>query len=310
MKKFVVKTLLLSLPIVILAISIEYLLQQIPNDYSYKKNYLDKYADKIQILISGSSETYFGINPVHISHNAFNASHVSQSLDYDLAIYNKYQNNLNDLKVIVLPISVSTFWSKLAEGGESFRVKNYVIYYGMDANSINNYSELLSNELMYNFGRLYNYYILKKDDMTCTELGWGATYKSEEALDLYETGKIAATRHNKDIFAENRIRIFEENMKVLNLFLELLNKKDIKLIFLTTPAYYTYRENLNSVQLNKMVETINNFVKQFSNCYYFNWFEDTDFEATDFYDGDHMNEIGAEKLSKKLSSAIDSLGIF
>jgi hypothetical protein len=40
------------------------------------------------------------------------------------------------------------------------------------------------------------------------------------------------------------------------------------------------------------------------NCYYVNLFEDTTFLASDFYDADHLNELGAKKLSLLLNKKI------
>jgi hypothetical protein len=58
-----------------------------------------------------------------------------------------------------------------------------------------------------------------------------------------------------------------------------------------------------------MVDTINGFVNQNSNCFYFNHFEDSDFDSNDYYDADHLNAKGAEKLTRKFIHAIDSLGL-
>jgi hypothetical protein len=303
MKKFIIKTLLLLLPVIILAIPVEYLLRDIPNVYSFKKQYLDGHSNELEILILGSSHTYYGINPVHFSKNTFNAGCSSQSLDFDLAILNKYQNNLNNLKIIILPVSCFSLFSNL----EDRLVKNYALYYEMSTNSLSINSELLSFNLTINLMRLYRYYIRKDGNINCTKLGWGAEYHSKNAKDLQETGKTAAKRHTKNF--SKSAQIFDEKLKILESFLELCNKRNIKLIFITTPAYYTYRENLDLEPLNKMLETINAFVKEHSNCYYFNWIEDMDFVAEDFYDADHLNEIGAEKLTKKLVRDIDSLGI-
>ena len=308
MRKFIVKTLLLLLPIVILAVTAEYLLQQIPNDYVYKNHYLNKHSQKIQLLILGNSHAYYGINPVYFSKNTFNASHLNQSLDFDLAILNKYQNNLDSLSVIVLPISYFILYYKLENGVESWRVKNYALYYGINTNSLSDYSELLSIKLFHNINRLYSYYIERKDEITCTELGWGMAFNSEWAGDLQETGKAAAQRHIS--YSSDNMQVFNDNLKNLNSFSEFCNQRNIRLIFFTMPAYHTYRENLNVEQYNKIIETMNNFVNTHTNCYYLNWFEDTDFVAEDFFDADHLNEIGSEKLSKKLSQYIDTEILF
>jgi len=310
MKKFIIKLSMFLLPIVVLAFSAEYLLQRMPNDYSYKKSNLDKHSKEIQILIFGSSHAYWGINPDHFSKKTFNASHMSQTLNFDLKIFEKYQHDLKNLEAVILPISYFSLFTTLNEEDEAWRINNYTLYYGIDAHSFSDYSELLSNKLTYNLSRLFNTYLLKKDNITCTELGWGTTYQSENAQDLHKTGKSAAERHTmSNIYSEKRIKIFEENMNVLYSFSKILNQRNIKLIFLTMPAYDTYRENLNAKQLDKMVETINHFVKECPNCYFFNWFEDADFVAKDFYDADHLNEIGAEKISKKLDQEINLLEV-
>jgi len=310
MQKFILKTLLLLLPIVIIAISLEYLLQQIPNDYVYKKSYLDKHSNEIEILILGASEPYYGINPVYFFQNTFNAAHVSQTWDLDFDIFNKYQSNFDNLKIIVLPISYATLWSKLENASDSWRMKNYALYYGINTKSLKDHSELLNNTLGNNLKRLYDYYFEKKNDIYCSEFGWGTSFKAGESNDLNITGKEAASRHTHDIHSEESMKIFAENIKILNSFAEFSNRNDIKLILLTLPVYHTYRENIDKQQLNKMIETLTDFTKEHNNILYFNWFEDPDFLAADFYDADHLNNLGAEKLSKKLAQFIDSLKVF
>ena len=295
---------MLVFPIIVLFIIMEYSLRKIPNDYSNKKNYLDNHSGEIQILIFGSSNTYFGLNPVYFSHNAFNISHVTQSLDFDLKILKKYQDRFNSLNIIILPISYPTLWHKLENSIESWRAKNYTIYYGINTNLLTNNFELLSNPLSKNIERLMKYYLEKENDIACNTLGWGMIYKSENAVDLHETAKLAAKRHTVDIFSEENIKLFDKNLKVLNSFSEFCSQRNISLIFLTTPTCYTYREKIDYGQLNKMMNTINDFVKNHSNCYYFNFFENTDFVTEDFFDADHLNEIGAEKLSLMINEML------
>lgn len=308
MKRFILKTLLLLLPIVIVAASMEYLLRRIPNDYIYKKNYLDEHSEEIQILILGSSETYFGIDPAYFPQNTFNACYVSQSLDLDYEIFCKYQKRFEHLKIIILPISYHTLWGKLKNGVESWRMKNYALYYGINTKSLSDHSELLNGKLGINFQRLYNYYWEKKDDMSCSELGWGTSFKSEIVNDLEETGRTAALRHTyHNICSEENEKVLTENMEILNSFAELCNQKNAKLLLITVPVYQSYRKNMNEEQLNKMIETMTDFTAKHPNCQYINWLENPDFVARDFFDGNHLNDTGAKKLSEKLVCYIDSI---
>jgi len=310
MKRFILKIILLLLPIVILAISMEYAIRHIPNDYRYKKNYLDKNSKDIQILIVGGSESYYGVNPVYFSQNTFNAAHVSQTMDLNFKIINKYKNNFNNLKIIIFPISYITLWNKLENAPDSWRIKNYAIYYGLKTKSLTDHSELLNTTLGLNIKRLYKYYWEKKDDIYWSEFGWGTAYsESGNANNLEETGKVTALGHTFDMNSEIKTKIFAENRQILDSLAAFCKQKNVKLILITIPNYYTYREHLSKEQLNRMVETMDDFVAKHNNCYYINWNEDPDFVAEDFHDADHLGEKGAEKLSKKLVSYIDSLSV-
>ena len=288
----------------------EYLLRHIPNDYIYKKNYLDKHSNEIEILILGSSEGYFGINPVYLSHHAFNAANVSQSLDLDYQIFMKYQNSLDGLKIVIIPVSYSILWYNLRSGLESWRIKNYAIYYGIDTQSASDRFEILNGKPGINIQRIYNFYVKNNYSISCSEFGWATTYKSEVVNNLDESGITTALRHSyKDLHSERRIKLFKENITALSSFAEYCDKNNIQVLFITFPAYYTYRERLNTEQLQLMNETINGLVKKHNNCLYINWFDNSDFVREDFFDVDHLNEIGAKKITEKLALCIDSLGI-
>jgi hypothetical protein len=286
----------------------EFLLRQIPNDYSFKKEYLDKHANEIQTLVLGASSGYFGINPVYFSKNTFNACHVSQSLDYDLEILKKYQHDLNRLETVILPIPFATLWAKLSKSPEAWRVKNYMIYYKMNtSHSFSDYTELLSNKMTINIKKLINYYIHKKRETISTELGWNVLFKSGNIQELDETGKIAALKHSiSNISSIDKLKRYNENLTILNSLARICDGKQVKVIFFTPPEYKSYRENLNKKQSLKTIETMTNFVKEHTNCQYLDLSDDPDFEAKDFYDADHLNEIGAEKLSKKIKAIIEN----
>ena len=67
MKTFIYKLMIFIIPVFFLALTIEVLIRLIPNDYLLKKDYLDKNSDKIEVLILGSSHSFFDLNPVYFS---------------------------------------------------------------------------------------------------------------------------------------------------------------------------------------------------------------------------------------------------
>lgn len=310
MKIFIRKTALFILPLFVVVLSIEILIRNIPNDYSYKKKYLDKHSNKIETLILGSSHSFYGLNPIFFSNSTFNSAHISQSLNYDYEILKKYQDNLHNLKTVILPISYFTLYGKLENGSESWRVKNYVIYYGMNAdNSIVDYFEVFSNKLQVNLEKLEGYYIKNNRNhyITCSELGWGTPFHFKNTIiDLVETGKTASERHTRaDITSEFNKNLFNENQQIVTTIIKWCKKQNIKVLLLTLPAYSTYRQNINLEQYNITIKTANKIASQYDNCIYVNLFDDTNFVSKDFRDADHLSEIGAEKLSKLIDKKIN-----
>jgi hypothetical protein len=300
MKTFINNLLIFILPVIFLALASEVLIRLIPNDYILKKNYLDKNSDKIEVLILGSSHSFFGLNPVYFSNNCFNASYVSQSLDYDLEILKKYDNKWSKLKTVVLPVSYFSLFEKLKECSESWRVKNYTLYYKMKASkSFKEYSELLSSKLEIIIKRLNSYYIKGENPLSSSPLGWGNVYNSKDGKNLIETGKFAAKWHTYDDYHS-----YPEIVSTLQSIIRVCNKNNVRIILFTPPAYETYRDNLNKDQLNLTIQKSHDIANSYNNCTYINLLADTSFKATDFYDADHLNEIGAKKLSLLINGII------
>ena len=303
MKQFLKKTLLFGIPIIVCIVIMELVLRNIPNDYSYKRNYLDQNSNQIETLFLGSSHSLYAVNPEYLNSNSFNAAHVAQSLDYDVEILKKYANQMDKLKYIIVPIDYFSLYNRLETGVEYWRIKNYTIYYGFDKSSgfVENL-ELLNGKWSENSFRVYKYLWKKKSEISCNQRGWGTNYNSKNKQDLFVTAKAAAKRH-----AKKSISFFDENVKIVDEIISIAKSKNVKVIFYTCPAYKTYVSQLNQEQLQKTILTIKGIQNLNTNVFYYNFLNDAKFTAKDFYDADHLNEIGAEKFSKKMDSIIIKL---
>ncbi|MDB5272143.1 MAG: hypothetical protein JWO58_510 [Chitinophagaceae bacterium] len=303
MKKFLVYLGFFVLPIIVLGVVLEVLLRNIPNDYTYKDHYLTRQAVGVEVLFLGSSHAYYGINPVYIQRPAFNASYISQSLNYDEAILKKYGSQLPSLKYIVVPISYFTLFTTIENNSESWRVKNYVMYCGMKTSrSWMDHSELFSNTLKVNIQRIQSYYIQHKENRSCSDLGWGMDYNSSIKNNLEESGTFAAERHTVMDTA-----CYRQNRNSLHSILTYAEQRNIKVILYTLPAYRSYVEKLNKEQLATTIETAKQFAHDYKNVEYVNFMNNPSFQQRDFFDADHLNEIGAEKLTRKIDSLINKM---
>jgi hypothetical protein len=251
-------------------------------------------------LFLGSSHAYRDIDPSYINADSFNAAYVSQSLYYDYRILEKYNDDWSRLEYIIIPVSYFSLFYSLEDSTESWRIKNYSIYYSMRTTyHIVDYSELLSNRLDINLERIYAYYFAGRTNITSSEFGWGG--KDEADLDLVEKGRAAAQRHTatSDIY-------FDENVNILKSIISFADEHDVQIIFYTPPAFKTYIENLNENQLSKTILTMTELDSNFSNVVYVNFLESNLFTQEDFYDADHLNIIGAKKFTLEIEKMIDA----
>jgi hypothetical protein len=302
MTKFIRKIMLFSLPIIFFVILGEYSLRKVPNDYSYKNNYFIKNAENIELLVLGSSHSFFGINPEFFTQgSSFNAAHVSQSLNYDYFIFNKFKDNLVNLKMLLLPLSYFTLFSQLEDGVEDWRVKNYSIYYDSDYhNSLKYNTEIVTAKPISILKAILKQVApYESNNTTISALGFGLGYSNIKQSDLLATGISAAKRHTKDNF--NRLK---ENLQIINKLIVESNEKNIRVFLFTTPARKSYIENLNTNQLSIMQTSISEIVKNHPNVEYHSFLKDKRFVNADFKDADHLNGIGAKKLTKIIDALL------
>jgi len=305
MKRFIFKILLLFIiPFAVLLSIQEVALRSVPNDYSYKNKWLTQNAKSVHILTLGSSHGFFGIQPLGFSKLAFNAGHVSQSLEFDAFIFDKFVDSMDSLEVVVLPISYFTLRSKgLQNGQEKWRVKNYTIYYDCPYYK---HDPSFAFEC-YQFAPKATLKALFTDvnHISCDSLGRGTDYTLDlRSDDWQESGPSAMKRHT---CKKHDKATLERNIEYINHIITKCEQKGIKVILLTTPTYHTYYDILDKDQLQQTIMICKKIAKEHQNTTYYNWLMNPDFNEHDFFDADHLNEYGAVKLSKLLDREIAKL---
>lgn len=300
MKKFLFHISKIIIPILLFFIVLEIAIRKIPNDYQLKKEYLDKNATQLNTLILGSSHTFYGLNPVYFSKKTFNAAYVSQSLDLDYEIINAYQAKFKNLETVIIPISYFSLFETLETDVEQWRIKNYAIYYGLENNyPFTAHFETLNNDVKLNLKKAVKHYVFQKSFLTSSSLGWGTNFNSKNKKEF--NGKYTSEKHTAKSYS-----LLDENTRTLEKIISLCKKKKLKILFLTTPTHSSYYKNINTKQLEKTTQTLTQLTQKNANCTYFNLLKSNWFTNEDFYDADHLNEIGAKKLSKYINQKINS----
>lgn len=307
LKKYILKLLYFIIPLLSLFFIIELGLRSIPNDYKTKNTKLSQDANHIDGLILGNSHSLYGLNPEYLEGNWYNASHISQSPSMDWAIFSKYKEDFKSLKYIVLPISYFSFYESLEKGDEAWRLKNYSLYYDIKfKNSLKNKSELLSIPIAKQFQRLYNYYVLSKNEVHINSFGWDTSYHSSKAMSLEETGRIAAKRHSIDL---KNLDVYQEsidlNKKHLGLFLDWAEQHEVQVILFSPPVHKKYHSHTQEEQWQLNMNILREICEQ--SCIYLDFNKTNIFEDADFYDADHLSDKGAKKLTKALAERLKPL---
>ncbi|WP_111308149.1 hypothetical protein [Confluentibacter sediminis] len=310
MKKILLKIFFLSIPIIILGIILEIALRNIPNDYSVKNKYLTEHATEIETLILGSSEATFGLDPKYFISNTFNSSYFAQDLNYDLLILKKFENKLKNLKTIILPISYITLYDNIELDFQSL-LKNYKIYFGIKANTLSELkynSELLNTHFSINKGYLYSYYIKRDPNnplIFCTELGWCKTSSAlnKDISDIDAVSLDQAIEDNSTV--KKNEKLISENLSNLNSIINICRKNNINLVLFSAPTYKTYYDKIDKDILINSINSSKDLAKTYEKCIYLDYSKGIGFNSKDYFDGVHLNKIGAKKLSLKLNQVIE-----
>jgi Protein of unknown function (DUF1574). len=300
MKKFLKYLAVFLLPIAILFIACEVLLWNIPNDYRKKRQYLDDHSQEVEVLILGASHALTGLNPEYFSYKAYNAAYVSQTFDVDYLILEKYKDQWNNLKYIILPVSYPSLYEQLHTTSDYWRLNDYARYADLPTATDMWYrSELLNNKLWYNLYRIADYYLLGNPAIVCDDNGWRRKPYNPE-IDMADSGKTAAKRHTIEDSA-----CLKDNLRLLNEIIRFCSERKVQLILCTLPAYHTYVDNLDEKQYREFIETTRTIADENPNVYYLNLLNDPDFTIEDFSDSDHLSDSGAEKASIILNDCIE-----
>ena len=298
MKNFIIKLIFtFILPLFLLLFAVEWTLRSIPNDYKYKDARLSAVCDSVKVLSFGSSHGHYGIRPDCISVPAFNMGMPSQSIKYDHFLFLKYIDRCSQLTHVILPVSYFSLVNELEDGAGWAHAKGYTIYLGYDGNGLNPIFnlELINKERYLGLAKMIGKEITF---VTCDSLGWGNKREyGHQKPNCTSLAMNTVEHHNRSLCFS-----MDANVDRIADIIATCLQRDIKVILLTTPTHESYYSLLDSVHLNKTIETCEMLAQAYSNTTYLNLLKDSSFVADDFYDPDHLNTRGAEKLTKILDN--------
>ena len=130
MKQFLKKILIFSVIVTTIFTAYEMALLKVPNEYSYKKNYLEEHKDSLRVLVLGNSHLADCIDCSMLGKWAFNAAQPGRSFYYDLQLLKEYIGQMPNLQCVVLPFSYDyQYWGHLFEKKHEAKFNTYRCMY-------------------------------------------------------------------------------------------------------------------------------------------------------------------------------------
>lgn len=301
MRRFVVYVCLFAFAVLITLGCGEYIVRSLPNSYKYKHQWMLENSSKVECLVMGSSHTYYGIVPTYFLPNTFNLANVSQNPKYDYLLLEKYIPMCRNLQYVIVPISYFTFFDESFEAGsEWFYIINYELYMDVDVYpDWSRYNFEISNRAVYN-GKLQAFFS-GKDLPACDSLGFGLGYVLDAKNELWEDNSyMTVDRHTKDNGG-----ICYEHEDYLRQTVLLCRKNGVDPVFVTLPSWSSYYRLLDKEQLSRTYETIYAICQEYD-LLYLDYLKDTRFNEGDFYDCDHLSDIGAKKFTQILKRELEA----
>jgi hypothetical protein len=314
-KKFIYHVLLfLLLPAIIIFSSDTFLRNQ---NSLYKEKYKGalKYKDSIEIIILGNSHANYGVDPNAFDLFAYNLANAAQSIYFDKRITLSLIPYLKKLKYVFISVdyhslyfssqgSREDIWSYYGNGIK-YKKANYLLanisptLFGYTPRvSWSLFKKKIVNNLKYGTDIIdfdVENGVNVKDSIVKGFISFEGNNGSAFIIDKY---KHKAYGFNELIEASNEK---DEVLADLKDFLEILIENKITPILFTSPTYQEYNKYLDKSVINNNIKEIKNICEKY-NLAYLDFMNSNIFEKNDFYNADHLNKKGANKLAKILNN--------
>ena len=299
MRKFIHNVTIFGIILLLMNVAIEFLLFMRPNEYSYKRTYVEEHINDISCLLLGNSHIVQALTPNILGDSVFNMAIIGRGLVYDVELAKRYVPQMNQLEFLVMPLDYVRFYfgreknnpnekGKLSGLGKT-RKCMYYKYMGIQVDGFWYWSEMLNSKLDY----MKRFLKKDKDARECDSLGYvkRSLLEKKDGWENRNLPKIIDTTLNAGRKSQE---LLYTNYCTLA---ELAKNQGARLILLFTPLYKTYNDATNLVVLKEMASFVDSLKQKYPNIEYYDYSKDKRFVDEDFQDASHLNDIGATKFS-------------
>lgn len=303
MKKNSIRLFVFLLPIFLVWGAVEFFYRSVPNNYTVKYESVNAQKHEIEVLLFGTSHCFYGLNPKYFSRPTFNLSNITQSLYFDTLLFEAYFNQMPNLKQVVFCIEYSNLSKSDNTDEDLFRKYYYENYMHLDVPIVSafdpkKYSLAFTRSLEQTVEVIQRY-----DNMgsivDCGKNGWGFNYPKVYRFKPEFNAKERAKAH------EDGSLDFSVNQSRLQSMISACKQRNIEVVIVSLPQSKTYINYLNPQKIQKVFKTCETLASKNDNVRYLNLFMDQRFVDEDFFDADHLNDVGAIKCSQLVDAFLN-----
>lgn len=311
MRSFLKKILLYSAIVMAIFIAYELVLLWVPNEYSYKKDYIEQHKGDMRVLILGNSHLADCIDPSLLGEGAFNAAQPGRSAWYDLQLMREFIKQMPQLECVVMPLSYDyQYWGHRHEKEHEPKFNTYrcmyLKYMGYPYSDGEwwHWSEILNSNYDH-VGRLMDYFSKPLTAVTmCDSLGVELDASIDTRGADWYTKQLPDTVALSDS-TEQRLN-YRENVQIYTEMVTIMRDSGKRLIFLAMPIYKTARERVSQQRLDAMRQFVALLRRANPDIEFYDFIDDNRFTERDFYNSIHLNNTyGARKFTPMLRAIID-----
>lgn len=304
MAKFIKYVWLFSIPNILILVMIECYIKICPNEYSYKKEWMDKHASEVKILILGSSYADWEFNPEWIGDSCFNLAIPTRTVKYDCFLLEKYIDRMPDLRQIIWGYGYQVpYWDyhhpHFYRDMSSYDLVLYHYQYDM---GIHQEAPVLPIACLYipSFKNIVLNMITGDGDM-CRFDGFNPRKLLPEGTNSLNTLMTAWNVEGKKKELE---AVYESNLRYLERILKLCKSRNITFNVVITPVHKNFYSQTTREQRTVMYQFLYDAKREYPHLNILDFFSDSRFSDNDFQDLNHLSEVGADKISKILRDTI------
>lgn len=293
-------------------VAVELLLFAVPNEYSYKRDYVEQQGDKIKVLILGHSLTANGIDPELLGDSVFNMAISARRHHYDAVLAERYIPKLSNLQCVIWPLGYNQQYisyiypcvpSQRTKGGRelqsSLQCSNEK-YFGISYERCVPYlhwSELVNNTGAMSIGRIKNAIC---GNNTYTPMGYGRlTLRNRE-----DNWRETQLPFHPEYDNPNAPLAKQEGMNSMKRIAEVCREAGVRLIVVTTPCHKSFRDLTTERGMAEMQECVDTMRRAYPQMEYYNFMADPRFVDDDFFNSSHICDPGVKKFCKILKEIL------